>query len=183
MSTGHRMAIRKFRALEKSYVNQLHDYPELALEIRRRVAEMLLDLTLVHDCKLQTCRAALKKLKVLGWSEWDKRLHFQLLYARGTFARGHLGVAKRIARKAVEEIEARLDELEKQTNRRGRKYLTDFLDLMSQVLDAVQKSECGLEVKIWDQGGRFIRSQSTTGLVNELLPNAGQPGSVSSPLA
>lgn len=164
MSAGHGTAIRKFRYLEKTYVSQLYDYPELALEIRRRVAEMLLDLTLVHGCKLPTCRATLKKLERLGWSEWDRKLHFQLLYARGTFARGHSGVAKKIAREAAAEIQARLDELEKRTNRRGRKYLTDLLDLMTQVLDAIQKAEDGLDVRIWDRGGRFVHSRSTVNL-------------------
>jgi hypothetical protein len=96
---------RSLRGLERAYLVRLKDHPELALEIRRRIAENLLEQALIHGCSLPGCREKLKRTSRLGFENVERKAHFYLLYARGAFARGH----KRVARQYTSTIETELD--------------------------------------------------------------------------
>jgi hypothetical protein len=119
--------IRSLRNLERHYLARLHDHPEFALEIRRRIAENELEQALIHGCALPVCRAKLRAALRLGFSNVERKAHFHLLYARGALARGHKRVARRSSSEMVVELERSLKKqkslLAKQCLTRTREFL------------------------------------------------------------
>ncbi len=150
---------RVLRRIEKDHVERLSGYPQFALELRRRTAELLLDQALVHGCSLAQCRSKLNQAARLGWTSIERRLHFQLLYARGMVARGHLRTATAMAHTCILHIQRELKRIERLPKRRGRKYFLDWLGLMNEVLQHVKASEGGSALNGWDVGGHFIQNQ------------------------
>jgi hypothetical protein len=100
--------VRSLRSLERHYLARLQDHPELALEIRHRIAENELEQALIHGCVLPVCRAKLQVALRLGFSNVERKAHFYLLYARGALAHGHKRVARRSSSEMVGELERSL---------------------------------------------------------------------------
>lgn len=100
--------IRSLRRLEREYVPQLGGHPTFARELRRRIAEKLLEQALLHDCKLSVCRARLNAAEQLGFTDVEQSAHYRLLYAKGAFARGHKRVAYRTAKAVAGDLERSL---------------------------------------------------------------------------
>jgi hypothetical protein len=152
-------AARILRRIEREHVDRLSGYPQFALELRRRTAERILDQALVHGCSLVQCRNKLNEAAQLGWTSIERYLHFQLLYARGMVARGHLRTARTTAHACILHIQRELKRIERMPRRRGRKCFLDWLGLMNEVLQHIKASEGGSALNGWDVGGRFIQDQ------------------------
>ena len=56
-TASHAEIGRSLRNLEKDYVKQLRGHPDLSLEIRRRIAEQLLDQAVLRGSNFSVCRA------------------------------------------------------------------------------------------------------------------------------
>jgi hypothetical protein len=128
-------AVRNLKRIERVYLQKLAGNPDWVLEVRRRVAEQLLDLALVHGCRLSICRERLRRSSKLGWSIFDRKFHFHLLYARGMLARGHIRTAERIASCLLIELNGRLERLKDLPRQIGRKWLLDSMASVREVLD------------------------------------------------
>ncbi len=149
---------RILRGIEADYMAQISNHPKLALELRRRTAERILEQALVHGCTLAECRKKLTHADGLGWSTIDTKLHSHLIYARGMAARGHHRAAKAIARRCVGDVEQELEIIERLPKRRGRKYFLDWLKHFSEIIDEVERSGPKDHSSRWDVGGRFARN-------------------------
>ncbi len=123
-------------SLERQYVAQLEEHPEFARELRRRIAEKLLEQAIFHGCKLSVCRARLTAASRLGFTDIEQSAHYRLLYAKGAFARGYKQIAYRTARAIVKDLER---SLEKRRSLLGRHLLT----LTREYLNHIKKSESG----------------------------------------
>jgi hypothetical protein len=99
----------RMRALERHYLSLLENFPDFALEIRRRMAEMDLELSLLSfQRSLAVCRNKLQRLARLGYQDVERKAHFEILFVRGAIVRGHKRVAKRHATQVAEELRAEL---------------------------------------------------------------------------
>jgi hypothetical protein len=127
--------VRSLRRLEREYVPQLDGRPKFARELRRRIAEKLLEQAILHGCKLSVCRARLNAAARLGFTDVEQSAHYRLLYAKGAFARGHKRVAYRTATAVASDLERSL--------RRRRKNLLGkhLLKLTMEYLDHIRESE------------------------------------------
>jgi hypothetical protein len=123
---------RRFRSLEHYYVPRLKGHPSYALEIRRRIAENLLEQALVHGCTLSFCRTKLKAASRLGYSNVERKAHFHLIYARGALACGHNRVAKRI-------VAAMVAELGRSLKKRKSPLAEQLLEVTKQLLNFIDK--------------------------------------------
>ena len=127
--------VRSLRRLEREYVPQLDGHPKFARELRRRIAEKLLEQAILHGCKLSVCTARLNAAARLGFTDVEQSAHYRLLYAKGAFARGHKQVAYRTATAVASDLERYL--------RRRRKNLLGMhlLKLTMAYLDHIRESE------------------------------------------
>lgn len=100
--------VRNLRRLEREYVAQLEKHPRYARELRRRVAEKLLEQAILHGCNISVCRARLNAATRLGFTDVEQSAHYRLLYAKGAFARGHKQVACRTAKAVASDLERSL---------------------------------------------------------------------------
>jgi hypothetical protein len=123
---------RNLRRLEKEYVGQLERYPRFALELKRRIAEKLLEQAILHGCDMSVCRARLSAAARLGFTDVEQSAHYRLLYAKGAFARGHKRVAYRTAKTVAGDLERSLRRrkslLGKHLLRLTREYLDHIRD-------------------------------------------------------
>jgi hypothetical protein len=106
---SYREAARDFKALEQYYVAKLARHPDLALEVRRRVAESNLHQALLHGCSLSVCRARLTELSNLGFQDVERKAHFWLIFAKQALARGHKRIAKRITSQIIDDLKVVMD--------------------------------------------------------------------------
>lgn len=134
----HFETVRDLRKLEKRYVERLSSQPELSLEIRRRVAERLLEEAIRSGCSIGVCRAKLKALANLGFAEIEQKAHWYLVYARGALARRHLLAARRIAAELIEELHAALDRRRGPTNQRKNVPALELIEAFRKLQDAMQ---------------------------------------------
>jgi len=103
-ATLYAEVVSSFRRLEKHYVAELGKHPMLARELRRRIAERLLEQAILHGCNLAVCRARLNAAARLGFTDVEQSAHYRLLYAKGAFSRGHKRVAVRTAEQVRDEL-------------------------------------------------------------------------------
>jgi len=119
---------RNFRRLERTYLPHLAEHPSLALEIKRRISEHLLEQAILHGCSQQTCRSRLSVALRLGFTNIEQEAHYRLLYAKGALARGHMQIAKKTASEMVRKLRR---SLKKRRSLLGQQCLTvtqKFLD-------------------------------------------------------
>ena len=99
---------RDLRRIERKYVVALEDNSALALEIRRRVAEYLLQSSVAHGCALRLCKEKLKRNLQLGFTDGWREVHFRTMFAEALVQRGGLRAGKRMlaeARNLTSELE------------------------------------------------------------------------------
>ena len=132
---GYAEVVSNLRRLEREYVGQLEGNPKIATELRRRIAEKLLEQAIFHGCKLSVCRARLNAATRLGFTDVEQSAHYRLLYAKGAFARGHKRVAYRTATAIASDLERSLRG--RPRNLLGRQ----LLRLTREYLDHIRKSE------------------------------------------
>jgi hypothetical protein len=125
--------VSSLRKLEKRYVGQLREHPKFARELRRRIAEKLLEQAILHGCNLSVCRARLNAAVRLGFTDVEQSAHYRLLYAKGALARGHRRVAYRMAAAIAKDLER---SLKKRKSLLGK----ELLGLTRRYLDYVKKS-------------------------------------------
>jgi hypothetical protein len=76
-----------------------------ALELRRRIAEQVYQHALLHGSSPAVCRAKLKRLSKLGFTDVERKAHFYLLHARAAVSRGEIHLARRTATAMMRELE------------------------------------------------------------------------------
>jgi hypothetical protein len=157
---GYAESLRILRGIEAKHVAQLTNYPEIALELRRRTAEQSLIQALMHGCSQSECRKKLGRAEQLGWSIIDQKLHFHLIYARGMVARGHDRTARRIAKLRIADVNQELDRIEQLPTRRGRKYFLGWLKFFNEIITETERSGLKGYSSRWDAGGAFVRNHS-----------------------
>jgi hypothetical protein len=74
--------VEAFRAVESSYLVQFESNQFLALETRRRVAEMRLKAATFKCCPLETCRAQLDHLFRLGFTDLERKATMCIFFAQ-----------------------------------------------------------------------------------------------------
>jgi hypothetical protein len=129
---GYAEVVSSLRQLEKEYVGQLEEHPKFALELRRRVAEKLLEQAIFHGCKLSVCRARLNAAERLGFTDVEQSAHYRLLYAKGAFVLGHKRVAYRTATAIATDLERSL-------KKRKSLLAKHLLTLTREYLDHIKK--------------------------------------------
>jgi hypothetical protein len=132
---SHRKYLSRLRKLEIDYLHELSEFPEDALEVKRRIAERSFEATIHYNCSPSMCRVKFNKISRLGWSNLDCKFHFHWLYARFAAAAGHRRVAEKIVSEMVADLRRSLDHIEKRTNRRGRKWHLDNIALIQRLLE------------------------------------------------
>jgi hypothetical protein len=126
------------RVLERDYVQRFKSRPDLALEVRRKVSERLLEEAIKSGCKLSACRSRLNALSRLGFSEIEIKAHWFLIYARGALSRGHRLTAHRVASALSEELQASLDERKSKVNPKKLAAARDLLRLFKQLKETAR---------------------------------------------
>ena len=95
-----RQKIAQLRGVEHEYCHRLASKPRLKLEVKRRIAENLLDMGISRGRSIATCRARLNALTKLGFTDIEQKAHYHLMYARTALERGHRQMAFRLAQDA-----------------------------------------------------------------------------------
>lgn len=103
---GYRSVVTRLRRLERSFLSMLPVKSADALELRRRIAEQIYQQALSHNCSPALCRAKLRALTRLGFTDVERKAHFYLLDARAALSRGEKPVARRTAAAMIRELEA-----------------------------------------------------------------------------
>src|SRR6185437_10977209 len=88
---------RRLRAIEHKYLPAINNDAVFALELRRRVAENMLEASIVHKCSLRFCMKKLNENFSLGFSNRWREVHFRLRYAEAFLVRGSSRTAMRMA--------------------------------------------------------------------------------------
>ena len=131
-TTSYVGVIRNLRNLQRRYLAQLEHDPDLALEIRRRIAENELIHALLHGCAIRTCRVKLKALSKLTFADMNRKAQFSLIYARWALARGH----RRAARQSALTVET---ELGRSPQTRKSPEAQQWLAVARALLDSIDK--------------------------------------------
>jgi hypothetical protein len=104
--------VEAFRALENSYLVQFETNQLLALETKRRVADMRLKAATFKCCPLETCRAQLDNLFRLGFTDLERKATMCIFFAQYCRETG-------IAQQGIDVLEPVQAELQAELNRSG----------------------------------------------------------------
>ena len=99
--------VRNFHRIERCFLSQTKS-SFAAVEMRRRIAEQLLEQAIFHGCPLSICRYRVNAAKSPGFTNIEREAHCYLLYAQGALARGHFKTARRTASEIAGKLEASL---------------------------------------------------------------------------
>lgn len=102
-SVTYRSASARLRGLERHFLRRVGS-KFAAREMKRRIAEQILQQAVFHDCSLAVCRKRLKALEQLGFTNIERKGHCYLVYARGALARGHKRAAQMTARAMARDL-------------------------------------------------------------------------------
>jgi len=102
---SYRAVVARLRHLQRSCLALLPASSADALEVRRRIAEQMFQQALFHDCSRAVCRAKLKALSNLGFTDLERKAYFYLLDARAALSRGDKTLARRTAATMIRELE------------------------------------------------------------------------------
>jgi hypothetical protein len=109
MATGtERQKIARLRRIETEYCHKLASAPHLKLEVRRRIAETLLDMSISRGRSLKTCRVRFKALLKVGFTDIEQEAHHYLIYGRAALERGHPRIADNLARRMIRDLQRSL---------------------------------------------------------------------------
>lgn len=132
-SLTYRQKLVQLRLLERKHCRILAKQPRLQREIKRRIAETLLELSVLRGCDIATCRTKLKALERLGFSSIELKSHFVLRYARTALKQGHQQIAVTSANKMIVELRHSLSQ---RRSLLGRELLSLFEQLVSDLTEA-----------------------------------------------
>ena len=105
MATGtERQKIARLRRIETEYCRKLASDPRLKLEVRRRIAETLLDMSISRGRSLRTCRLRFNALLKVGFTDIEQKAHHYLIYGRAALERGHRRIADNLSRRMIREL-------------------------------------------------------------------------------
>jgi hypothetical protein len=104
--------VEAFRAVEDSYLVQFETNQLLALETKRRVAEMMLMAGTDKRCTYEKCRSQLDNLFQLGFTNLERKVTMCIFFARYCRATNH-------PREGIEFLEPLIGELQSELNRSG----------------------------------------------------------------
>jgi hypothetical protein len=104
MATGtERQKMARLRRIESEYCGKLTSEPHLRLEVKRRIAETLLDMSITRGRSLKTCRMRFNALLKVGFTDIEQKAHYYLIYGRAALERGHPQIADNLARRMIRE--------------------------------------------------------------------------------
>jgi hypothetical protein len=132
-SLTDRQKIAQLRRLEIEHCRQLAKRPLLQLEIKRRIAETLLVMSISRRHRIASCRARLNSLRKLGFSNIEQKAHYHLIYARTALEQGHLQIALNTASGMVLELKR---SLRRRRSLLGRELLGHFEQMSSRTIKA-----------------------------------------------
>jgi len=99
-----RQKIARLRRIESEYCRKLASEPRLKLEVKRRIAETLLDMSISRGRSLKTCRVRFNALLKVGFTDVQQKAHYYLIYGRAALERGHPQIADNLARSMIGEL-------------------------------------------------------------------------------
>jgi hypothetical protein len=99
-----REKVAQLRRVENEYCRRLADEPRLRLEVKRRIAETLLDRSISRGQRIASCRARFNALAKLGFTNIEQKAHYHLMYARAALERGHPQIAFNLATRMVLDL-------------------------------------------------------------------------------
>src|SRR5262252_9610457 len=103
-----RQKVAQLRRIENEFCRRLAHKPLLKLEVKRRIAEMLLDMSISRGQTLATCRARFNALAKLGYTDTEQKAHYFLIYARAALERKHPRIAGNLIRIIIPELQRSL---------------------------------------------------------------------------
>jgi len=105
VATGtERQKIARLRRIESEYCPKLTSEPHLRLEVKRRIAETLLDMSISRGRSLKTCRVRFNALLKVGFTDIEQKAHYYLIYGRAALERVHPQIADNLARRMIREL-------------------------------------------------------------------------------
>ena len=103
-----RQKVAQLRRIEDDFCCRLARNPDLKLEVKRRIAETLLDMSISRGQTLATCRARFNTLAKLGYTDTEQKAHYVLIYARAAFDKGHPRIGANLTRAMILELQRSL---------------------------------------------------------------------------
>jgi hypothetical protein len=100
----HRQKVAQLRRIEDEFCHRLSHKPSLKLELKRRIAETLLDMSISRGQTFATCRARFNALAKLGYTDTEQKAHYVLIYARAAFDKGHPRIGLNLTRAMILEL-------------------------------------------------------------------------------
>jgi len=125
---SYRDIVVRLHNLERAYIKQLRGNAFFVRELRRRVAEVLLQQAIFHNCSLAVCRGRFNRLSKIGFTNVETKASQHLFYARGAHERGHSLVARRVASRMVKELRNSLQRRKSWAARENLELLKTLLD-------------------------------------------------------
>lgn len=111
MATGtERQKIARLRRIENEYCRKLASAPRLKREVKRRIAETLLDMSISRGRSLKTCRVRFNAVLKAGFTDIEQKAHCYLIYGRAALERGHPQIADNLARRMIHELRRSLSQ-------------------------------------------------------------------------
>jgi hypothetical protein len=133
-STTDRRKIALLRRLEDAHCRRLAKDAHLRLEVKRRIAESLLNMSIFGGRNIATCRKRFNALFELGFTNIEQKAHFHLIYARAAIKQGHPQMASTLAAKMILELRR---SLRRQRSLLDRQYLSHFERLAANASNAI----------------------------------------------
>ena len=125
-----RQKIAQLRRIEGEFCRRLAQKPRLKLEVKRRIAETLLDMSISRGQTLASCRARFNALAKLGFTDIEQKAHYHLYYARAALERGHPRIAYDLTSRMILELRR---SLRRRRSLLGRELLRHFEQLQQRL--------------------------------------------------
>jgi len=137
MGTGtQRQKVAQLRRIEDDFCHRLAHNSHLRTELRRRIAEQLLDMSISRCQAFATCRARFNALAKLGYTDTEQKAHYFLIYARAALERKHPRIAGNLIRTMIPELQRSLRR--RRRNPLGRQLLGHFEQLECRLHDSAR---------------------------------------------
>ena len=93
-----RQKVAQLRRIQDEFCRRLARNPGLKLEVKRRIAETLLDMSISRGQTLATCRARFNALAKLGYTDTEQKAYYVTIYARAASDKGHPRIGANLTR-------------------------------------------------------------------------------------
>jgi len=129
-----RQKIEQLRRIEDEFCRRLAHKPRLKVEVKRRIAETLLAMSISRGQTLSTFRGRFNALAKLGFTDVEQKAHYFLIYARAALEHGHPRIAGNITNGMIRELRRSLS---RRRSLLGRQLLGLFEQLECRIHDLV----------------------------------------------